>query len=56
MIDYKAANPDHSLDQFNTALKTLDAETRKVRFAPVSIFFITKLFIYIRYTTHGARS
>lgn len=30
MIDYKQANPDHTLDQFNKALKELDPEIRKV--------------------------
>ena len=30
MIDYKQANPDHTLDQFNKALKELDPDTRRV--------------------------
>lgn len=37
MIDYKQANPDHTMDQFNKALKELDLEIRKVM-SPVLIF------------------
>lgn len=30
MIDYKQANPDHTMDQFYKVLKELDSETWKV--------------------------
>ena len=47
MIDYKQTNPDHTMDQFNKALKELDPEIRKVwlpffylKFTPLTNFFL----------------